>query len=103
MSGVYIPIEIPENGKCITITVFDDGTVVRGGGSETFGKAIPAVDVQPVKHGRWSDPAEDMCLCTLCGWGFLFPYKTRAAYAELVHGFNYCPNCGAKMEGYDAQ
>lgn len=46
--------------------------------------ALPAADVAPVVHGRWSGVDYDKC--SVCG-GF-----------ELGRT-NYCPNCGAKMDG----
>ena len=56
---------------------------------------IPSADVAPVRHGRWFQDAiyygEDgspciVDICTECGaYGY---------YAD----FNYCPNCGAKMD-----
>lgn len=56
---------------------------------------IPAADVAPVVHGRWSD----------AGFGEL-PKHAPYGWACSVCGgisFNneyiYCPNCGAKMEG----
>ena len=53
---------------------------------------IPAADVVPVVHGQWN--ADETC--SLCGekstegldatkWNYWLP--------------NYCPNCGAKMDG----
>lgn len=51
MSGIYIPnAKLPKKGKCMTVTVFDDGTIVRGGESETLAKAVPVPD-----HGRLKD------------------------------------------------
>lgn len=56
--------------------------------------AIPAADVAPVVHGRWSD----------AGFGEL-PKHAPYGWACSVCGgisFNneyiYCPNCGAKMD-----
>lgn len=57
----------------------------------TIGK-LPAADVVPVVHGWWN--ADETC--SLCGekstegldatkWNYWLP--------------NYCPNCGAKMDG----
>ena len=56
---------------------------------------IPAADVAPVVHGRWikddflSDDVNNAEKCSQCG--------------ELIGWFgnlpNYCPNCGAKMDG----
>lgn len=52
--------------------------------------AIPAADVAPVVHGRWvpfhSEAAGDIQYCSACEIGF--DAKT-----------DYCPNCGAKMDG----
>lgn len=52
----------------------------------------PAADVAPVRHGRWVQtkaPFMNECEdCSACG------YKT-----VWGHRYNYCPNCGAKMDG----
>ena len=54
--------------------------------------AIPAADVAPVVHGRWvptKAPFMNECKdCSVCG------YRT-----VWGHRYNYCPNCGAKMDG----
>ena len=53
---------------------------------------IPAADVAPVVHGRWDihiDPTTDMlayCKCSNCG---------HVAWDDS----DYCPNCGARMDG----
>lgn len=53
---------------------------------------LPIVDVSPVVHGRWEQteaPFMNECEdCSVCG------YRT-----VWGHRFNYCPNCGAKMDG----
>ena len=54
----------------------------------------PAADVAPVRHGRWLEVREKRLfgehyfLCSNC--------KSRNG---LMIPFNYCPNCGAKMDG----
>lgn len=58
-------------------------------------KNMPAADVAEVVHGRWikddflSDDVNNAEKCSQCG--------------ELIGWFgnlpNYCPNCGAKMDG----
>lgn len=50
--------------------------------------SIPAADVAPVRHGWWKDPAVGVygCLCSVCK-------------KQSDNCFNYCPNCGAKMDG----
>lgn len=57
-----------------------------------FVKAQPAADVAPVVHGRWvpfhSKAAGDIQYCSACEIGF-------AAKTD------YCPHCGAKMDGGD--
>ena len=50
---------------------------------------IPAADVAHVRHGRWIDVRE------YCG-------DYMCSNCEALYGtnkFNYCPNCGAKMDG----
>lgn len=53
---------------------------------------VPAADVAPVVHGRWvpfhSEVAGDIQYCSACEIGF-------AAKTD------YCPHCGAKMDGGD--
>lgn len=47
---------------------------------------IPAADVAPVVHGRWKRYGRNLGECSNCG--------------EIVATrHNYCPNCGAKMDG----
>ena len=50
---------------------------------------IPAADVAPVRHGRWID-AREYCGDYMCS-------NCEALYG--TNKFNYCPNCGAKMDG----
>lgn len=57
---------------------------------------IPAADVVEVRHGEWVqigyDEALDRITCSCCKEYFnLIDNCTEA--------FNYCPNCGAKMDG----
>lgn len=56
-------------------------------------KSIPAADVAPVRHGRWiaiKVPNEwDKGQCSEC----------RSIFNSSVYGTNYCPKCGAKMDG----
>ena len=51
-----------------------------------FVETIPSADVQPVKRGRWMYPF----YCSECGFT---PYYS----SDLT--YNYCPNCGARMDG----
>ena len=54
----------------------------------------PTVDAVEVVHGRWEptgDPVLDniygVAMCSICG------------YEYAGNNTNYCPNCGAKMDG----
>ena len=53
----------------------------------------PAADVAEVVHGRWIED-HDYLKCPECGvmvkWDFTF---------FDIGNWNYCPNCGAKMDG----
>lgn len=54
-------------------------------------------DVAPVRYGRWvpADQFGDCCYtCSECGF-------ERDAY--LLDVGNYCPNCGAKMDGKEGK
>ena len=52
----------------------------------------PAADVAPVVQGRWIED-HDYLKCAKCGvmvkWDFTF---------FDIGNWNYCPNCGAKMD-----
>lgn len=54
-----------------------------------------AADVQPVKHGRWSECYTDSHhysgICTVCGKASIRSIKENP--------LEYCPKCGAKMDG----
>lgn len=60
-------------------------------------KILPAADVQPVVHGEWADEgfyadgsAKHAFHCSNCGH-HIIEWKDDTS--------NYCPNCGAKMDG----
>lgn len=60
---------------------------------------VPAADVEPVRHGQWVRIDDDWnslttFQCTVCGEEFCFEIDEDI---ELLN-YNYCPNCGAKME-----
>lgn len=63
---------------------------------------VPAADVAPVVHGRWEESTDDWFETTV--WTCS---ECREDYV-LVEGtpkqnlWNYCPNCGAKMNEKEA-
>ena len=62
---------------------------------------IPAVDAVEVRHGRWIQKEDKdwagggKTLCSKCKYGYSWKM-----YFE-PENFNFCPNCGAKMEVQD--
>ena len=54
---------------------------------------LPAADVAPVRHGRWIDGDP---YCPICRKD-----KFRGLDADVWADWqpDYCPNCGAKMDG----
>lgn len=59
----------------------------------------PTADVQEVKHGKWIDERLDKfrkwkSTCSVCGWYGVSNYDS---YVD-IYDFEYCPNCGAKMD-----
>lgn len=59
--------------------------------------SAPAADVAEVVHGQWIDGAEDFTCgnhnaeCSIC--------RCYVSWDGCDEDFNYCPNCGAKMDG----
>lgn len=67
-------------------------------------KELPSAEVEPVKRGKWTPHSEicreyvgtvllnveyDYWFCDACG------YQVKGGRPM----YNFCPNCGAKMEG----
>ena len=58
----------------------------------------PTADVQEVKRGKWFKPSNDpidskQWICSECKG-----LTETAYYCEHCY-YNYCPNCGARMDG----
>ena len=55
-------------------------------------KEIPTADVVEVRHGKWQVYLDgNLLMCSSC--------KTTFFDESGNGGTNYCPDCGAKMEG----
>lgn len=84
--------------KCIHKKICIDGANYRN--AEACRNFVNEKDVAPVKHGHWIDkpypnyPAHDIRHCSECGWNI---HKSKLRNSDL--NWNYCPNCGAKMDG----
>ena len=60
----------------------------------------PAADVRPERYGRWEplsddDQDEGVYLCSEC--------NSRVFFDDESLLFDYCPKCGAKMDGKDGE
>ena len=51
-------------------------------------KVFPTADVAPVRHGHWIE----------CNYGLTFECS-KCKYPTEYSLTDYCPNCGAKMDG----
>ena len=62
-------------------------------------KKIPKgiiVDVAPVRHGRWIDAYPDIEPNPM----FMYGICSECGFEQGISKYlNYCPNCGAKMDG----
>lgn len=61
----------------------------------------PAVDAEPVRHGRWvcktMPSLDDVYYCSVCGAEAIgYDGYDGRYYSE---DSDYCPHCGAKMDG----
>ena len=59
--------------------------------------SVPTADAEPVKHGRWTGTNrnrynDDEATCSICGATFASGYSNPSWW-------DYCPNCGARMDG----
>lgn len=53
-------------------------------------KEAPVIEAEPVRHGHWDDSFDGITLyCSVCGMSHNCINRTP----------DYCPHCGAKMEG----
>ena len=55
----------------------------------------PTIDAEPVKHGvwiehKWAEENEGI---------LIFNYECTVCHAWIRDKSNFCPNCGAKMDG----
>lgn len=59
---------------------------------------MPSVDAEPVRHGEWkmTDAYPHRLYCLRC-------YRSIVPNVKLIDKYSiptdYCPNCGAKMDG----
>lgn len=65
-------------------------------------KEIPAADVAPVRHGKWVKAhwknSVSCANCSICGFE-AYHYD----FQGVQKTYNYCPNCGARMDEEEQQ
>lgn len=80
--------EIKQSGISLKDAIYIDGVMA-------VIETLPAADVTPVVRGEWVDtPNGTETICSYCkaDWN---------VFDNDTYRFNYCPNCGAKMERED--
>ena len=61
-------------------------------------KGMKAADVAPVRHGRWIDAYPDIEPNPM----FMYGICSECGFEQGISKYlNYCPDCGAKMDGGD--
>lgn len=90
MSGEFISRE--------AVLIEAENVSLKDRNYRTYGnvvRSIPAADVVEVRHGRWipknSDGSWRVDTCSVCG--------KDTHYVRYAPAYDYCPNCGAKLDG----
>lgn len=73
------------------IAEYDRVHVGAPGGARKLMEDAPAVDAEPVRHGYWNGKP-------VCGHCTVHCSCCRDAFLDNAGRWNYCPNCGAKMD-----
>lgn len=89
--------DAPEDEKA-AVTIATAKKLVR-----SIVRRTPSADVTPVVHGRWislTGCANEGVYCSICKkkvWKSDYAWCSKKSRNKLRS--NYCPNCGAKMDG----
>ena len=68
--------------------------IMGGLNYESILKSLPAIEAEPVRHGRWESVTEDWR--NQITW-----WNCSECDCEVSTKYDYCPNCGAKMDGLE--
>lgn len=96
-----------EEAKRTIVEAVDNGLATTSADLAEILDELPAADVAPVRHGRWDGEGDgyaetedgemalvyDVWNCSECG----YTIDEGIDAPGLLP--NYCPNCGAKMDG----
>ena len=80
-------------GKLITGAPNTENALYKASSIYAVIDNAPSADVAQVRHGRWEWDTEDIYRCSNCA---------EKSHVKEVMGhpeWDYCPNCGAKMDG----
>jgi hypothetical protein len=70
----------------------ENGTIQEAIKMISYPEYTPTADVAPVVHAQWIEDGSGIIICPECKRGY-----------NLIAKFtNYCPACGAKMDGGDS-
>lgn len=86
-------IELEAAIDAVTETYYDTPDInLNESRLEAALRSVPTTDVMPVVHGQWETSSDrpDSLICSVCKCGF-------DMWKHDPH--NYCPNCGAIMDG----
>ena len=84
-------VEYIEREAAILALYEEDAITMRGA---KLLREFPVADVRPVVHGRW---------VYLGKYSDGYNWRCSVCKRESVMALNYCPYCGAKMEGWEEQ
>ena len=74
----------------------EKGTIQEAIKMVSFPEYTPSADVAPVRHGRWVDAYPDIEPNPM----FMYRICSECEFEQGISKYlNYCPNCGAKMDG----
>ena len=93
--NIYISREETVKAFCEKCKGYYDGHCIHRGECDVdVIQTAPAADVQPVKHGRWSECYTDSVhysgICTAC--------KSASVRQLIEKPYEFCPRCGARMD-----
>lgn len=85
-----MPEYIDKDDAYLDVCEHWDGDMLPGDFDDII-RAVPAADVAPVVHGEWLNGKTflENAVCSNC----------NTTYEAYYSKYQYCPNCGAKMDG----